>query len=191
MSRRNIVRIQMKEHHKNILLIAGTGRNSGKTTLAFRIIGNFSNNNNLVAVKISPHFHKGSQELEPVETNNRFNLYLEHDTKGSKDTARMKAAGAQTVYYVEVLDIHMEEAFDFLSVLLPPAAPVVIESPALGMIIKPGVCFIVDHPQTVFKKAEILASRITADKFINSAVEDIEQVLAQLSFDDHGWHYLV
>ena len=179
----------MKEHHKNILLIAGTGRNSGKTTLALQVIGKFSNQHDMVAVKISTHFHRGTPGLEPVETNNRFNLYLEHDMAGTKDTARMKAAGANTVYYLEVLDIHLSEAFNFLSALLPPTAPVVVESPALGRIIKPGVYFIVDHPQTVYKKPEILAGRKCASKFIDFAVEDIDVVLNHLAFEDNKWHY--
>ena len=179
----------MKKHHKNILLIAGTGRNSGKTTLALQVIGKFSNQHNMVAVKISPHFHRGTPGLDPIEINDRFSLYLEHDMAGTKDTARMKAAGANTVYYLEVFDIHLSEAFNVLSALLPPTAAVVVESPALGRIIKPGVYFIVDHPQTMYKKAEVLAGKHRADQFIDTASEDVEKVLLRLSFDDNGWHY--
>lgn len=179
----------MVERQKNILLIAGTGRKSGKTTLALKIIGDFSSLHDLVAVKISPHFHRGTSGLEPVETNHHFNLYLEHDSDGHKDTARMKAAGAKTVYYLEVRDIHLKEAFGFLSSLIPPTSPVVVESPALGQIIMPGVYFIVDHPQTIYKKAEVLAGRNKADKFINSAAEDIGVVLNHLSLDENNWQY--
>ena len=171
-----------------ILLIAGTGRNSGKTTLAVAIIARFSHLNDLVAVKISPHFHRGKTDLIPIEQNSRYNIYRDPERQGSKDSQRMAKAGADRVFYVEVRDTHLREAFEKLLELIPPDSPVIIESPALGQIVKPGVYIIADHPRTVNKKEEVLASKAAADHFINTAAEDIGIFTDRLHFDAAGWH---
>lgn len=179
----------MKPSHRNILIIAGTGRNSGKTTLALKIIKKFASQQDLVAVKISPHFHKGSHNIEPIESNRNFNLFRELNPDGGKDSALMLGAGAKKVYYIEVHDLHLQAAFDALIGRIPPSFPVVCESPALAMVITPGVHFIVDHPQTIYKKVDVLARSREADKFINTAEENMEQLVSNLSFEEEGWHF--
>ena len=47
-----------RPYHPNILTIAGTGRNVGKTTLACSIIKKMALNARITAIKITPHFHK-------------------------------------------------------------------------------------------------------------------------------------
>ena len=46
----------------NLLIIAGTGNKSGKTTLACRMIEQFRNPG-LISVKITPHFHETTPGL--------------------------------------------------------------------------------------------------------------------------------
>ena len=176
-------------HYPNILLVAGTGRNSGKTTLAVKIIQKFAGRSDLTAIKISPHFHKGANGLVAMVSSDKFNIYLERTMDGVKDSSKMLAAGASRAYYIEVHDQHLQDAFTSLLDKIPPSSPVVVESPALGRIISPGVYFIVDHPQTLNKKKELLATTSMADKFINSEIEDLDQLLSQLTLDDQGWHF--
>jgi len=47
----------MESKYPNILLVSGNGRNSGKTTLACKIIERFSKDHEITGLKISPHFH--------------------------------------------------------------------------------------------------------------------------------------
>ena len=47
----------MRPKFENILLIAGSGQNVGKTTFACQLIQNVQNQKP-IAVKITPHFHK-------------------------------------------------------------------------------------------------------------------------------------
>ena len=42
----------------NMLLVAGTGRNVGKTTFVCRIISNISKNQPIIAIKITSHIHE-------------------------------------------------------------------------------------------------------------------------------------
>jgi hypothetical protein len=173
--------------YPHILLIAGTGRNSGKTTLAACIIRRFSAPHGLIAVKISPHFHSGGEGLITLVTNDHFTIFLEKTATGEKDSVRMLAAGAETVYYIEVHDEHLLAAFSSLMKRIPPSSPVVCESPSLGRVIKPGVFFIVDHPRVSSKKADVLAMVSQADKLINTACNDHEDIINQLEFEGGQW----
>ena len=177
------------EHWRNVLLIAGTGRNSGKTTLAVKIIEGIAPLHDLYAVKISPHFHRGTSGLRPVHTSAHFNLYEEQGGDPGKDSARMVLAGAGKVYYVEVEDPHLEAAFKALSGLFPREAPVVIESPALRKVMTPGVYFIVDHPHCKEKKSEVLLSAKEAHAFINTDRADLDGVVGKLQFRKGSWSY--
>ena len=49
---------KVKIHKSNFLLVAGNGRNVGKTFLACEIIKQLSQKNEVTGVKISPHFQK-------------------------------------------------------------------------------------------------------------------------------------
>lgn len=175
--------------YPNILLIAGTGRNSGKTTLALTIIRRFSEQCRLVAVKISPHFHQGTAGLRLLDQTPHYNIYNETEVNGVKDSSRMLAAGSEEVFYVEVHDLHLQEAFEALMKRVSPSSPMLVESPALGSVIQPGLFFIVDHPQTVYKKADVLARSPQADRFINTGTENLDDLVMGISLGPSGWHF--
>jgi hypothetical protein len=177
------------KNYPHILLIAGTGRNSGKTTLAANIIRRFAARHDLTAVKISPHFHSAGQGLKRIETAGHFAIFLEQAATGDKDSARMLAAGAKKVYYIEVHDAHLPEAFGSLMKRIPPSSPVVCESPSLATVIIPGVFFIADHPRVISKKSDVLSMATQADRFINTSVDDLEDILNLLEFDEGRWLY--
>ena len=72
----------------NLLLIAGTGIKSGKTTIACRIIEQFSNLN-ITAIKISPHFHVTTLGLNIIYEEEGYAIYKETNSDATKDTSRM------------------------------------------------------------------------------------------------------
>lgn len=179
----------MKSLHNNILLIAGTGRNSGKTALACQVIESFAPAG-VTAVKISPHFHNNPKGPDVVASTSSCTIYRERNKDGMKDSARMLKAGATEAYYIEVTDANLKEAFEKLLDIIPHSAPLVIESPALRKKIKPGVFLIVDHPETRNKKEDVLEMKSLANRFINTAMENPRQVLNHLHLDENGWTYL-
>lgn len=176
----------LKSNFPTLLLIAGTGRNSGKTTLACNIIHNFTFHKP-VAIKISPHFHMGASGLDIITQNKGYNIYRENSSTSGKDSARMLKAGAEAVYYMEVLDNNLLEAFQYLMKKIPNNVPVVCESPALRKFINPGIFLIADSPYTLNKKKDVLGWKDRADYFLNSDIDDPEKLSELLHFNSLGW----
>lgn len=82
----------------NLLLIAGNGRNVGKTTLACRIIEQLSRNTKVTAIKISPHFHNFKDSEVIFKTDQCVIIAEKQDSP--KDSSLMLKAGAEKVYFV-------------------------------------------------------------------------------------------
>jgi hypothetical protein len=122
----------------NLLLIAGTGTRSGKTSMACLIIEQFRNLN-IIAVKISPHFHETTQGLNTIREETGYAIYEETNSNSTKDTSRMLKAGASRAYFAKVLDNRLKFVFDKIMRMIPEGVPVVCESPALRNYVEPGV----------------------------------------------------
>ena len=173
----------------NLLLIAGTGRNTGKTTLARSIIEKFSSGNPIIGLKISPHFHGGTKSLKAIIANTEFNIYEETSSTSGKDSSLMLKAGAARVYYIEVLDAHLKTAFGEFLNILPSQSTIVCESPALINYVRPGVFFIVDNADNKNKKEEIIQRKNRADKWIDTDFEDIHEIIGNLGITGNEWQY--
>ncbi|MBN1986446.1 MAG: hypothetical protein JW761_09090 [Prolixibacteraceae bacterium] len=132
----------MKEKFATILLIAGSGQNVGKTTLACHILQNEKEKNPL-AVKITPHFHQITEGLVEIKNGNSWALYEETCKTSNKDSSVYLQNGAAKSYLIQTLDSGLAEAFSELKKILPPKNPVVIESAALINIIQPGLFILV------------------------------------------------
>lgn len=127
----------------NLLIIAGTGRNSGKTTLACTIISQ-SGKHGIIAVKISPHEHNPSSSSVLIHSGGGFEIYRECSPGGSKDTQRMIEAGASEAYYIRADDLSVVDAFGLIYKKVPGNIPVVCESPVLRRYYVPGLFIIAD-----------------------------------------------
>lgn len=137
----------------NLLLIAGTGTKSGKTTMICRIIEQFRNMN-ITAIKITPHFHETTPGLKIITEEPGFSLYEETNSNSSKDTSRMLHSGAFKVFYAKVLDDSIKSVFDKIIDLVPEGTPIICESPALRNFIEPGL-FIIMTSDTIDKHKNI------------------------------------
>lgn len=135
----------------NLLLIAGTGTKSGKTTIACRIIEQFSNLN-ITAIKISPHMHETTSGLKTIYEEKGFVIYEETDTDSTKDSSRMLRSGASKVYFAKVLDDRLLYVFNRIRDLVHEGAPIICESPALRNFIEPGVFVIMSSETTRTRK---------------------------------------
>jgi len=175
--------------YKNILLIGGTGRNSGKSTLACKITEAFCKQHDVIAIKISPHFHQQTKGLKVVESSPDFNVFEETSLETDKDSSRMLVAGATKVYFIQVFDAGLLEAFKALVKHIPTTSPVICESPALIKYITPGLFFIADHPEVLNKKKEILSLKNKADGTINIFQDNLEHVIRNLGFSNGEWSF--
>jgi hypothetical protein len=137
----------------NLLLIAGTGTKSGKTSLACRLIEQFRNLK-IIAIKITPHFHETTHGLIILYEEPGYAIYEETDMNSDKDTSRMLKAGASKVYFAKVFDDRLHFVFNKIKDLIPQGVPIICESPALRNYIEPGA-FLIISSETINKRKNI------------------------------------
>jgi hypothetical protein len=169
----------------NLLLIAGTGTKSGKTTMGCRIIEQFSNLH-ITAVKISPHFHETTPGLKPVFEEPGFAIYEETNRDTTKDTSRMLNSGASKVYFAKVLDSRLLFVFNKIKDLIPEDTPIICESPALRNFIEPGVFIIMSSKTTNKLKNISLFLTLPHLRFKLEELSDLPSI--PIGFENGRWH---
>jgi hypothetical protein len=171
----------------NLLLIAGTGTKSGKTSLACKIIKQYSNLN-ITAIKISPHFHETTEGLISKAENKGYAIYEETNSETSKDTSRMLDAGASKVYFAKVWDDRLFYVFKKIMENIPAGVPVICESPALRNFVEPGV-FIIMTSDSINKHKNI--KHLQALPHVMYKLENLEEIDSlPFSFEDGRWRGL-
>ena len=108
----------------------------------------------LVAIKITPHFHETTPGLALIHEEEGFKIYKEANPGTNKDTSRMLKAGASKVYFAKVTDGFLHEAFNEIMKGIPASAPVICESPALRYFVSPGL-FIIMSSKAINKQKDI------------------------------------
>jgi len=171
---------------KNLLLIAGNGNKSGKTTFACRIIEQFRHAG-IMAIKITPHFHETTTGLVVIEESEGYSVYEETDAETNKDTSRMLKSGASRVFYAKVTDNHLFAAFLKILENIPPGTPVVCESPALRYFAEPGL-FVIMMSDEEFNKKNI--NRLLELPHVMFHLSKINKyVTLPIDFSDSKWIY--
>ncbi len=169
----------------NLLLIAGTGTKSGKTTMACRIIAQFKHLG-ITAIKISPHFHETTEGLNTIEEEpGGYAIYEETNNESNKDTSRMLSAGANHVYFAKVFDDRLLPVFNKIKDLIPEGTPIVCESPALRNFVEPGI-FIIMSSATPNKLKNI--SHLLELPHVMFKLEELEKIRTiPIEFEDGMW----
>jgi hypothetical protein len=129
----------------NLLLVAGTGRNSGKTTIICKIIEQFRDLE-ITSVKISPHFHPPSDGLRSYCRKPGYEIFEETNRHSLKDSSRMLQSGAKKAYYIQTTEENINQAFSEVYLNIQFDKPVICESPSLINYIKPGLFIIMTSP---------------------------------------------
>jgi hypothetical protein len=135
----------------NLIIIAGTGNKSGKTSMVCRIIKSYAQLK-ITAIKITPHFHETTEGLVPVAEEKGFAVYSETNLESTKDTSRMLHAGAEKVYFAKVWDDQLLNAFNKILENVCEGSPLICESPALRNYIEPGIFIIMTSESNYNKK---------------------------------------
>jgi len=175
------------DHLPNLLMIAGTGRKVGKTTLACNIIKHISKNHPVVGIKISPHLHQQAKGQEVITQTNDYVIIEETNVDTAKDSSRMLQTGANKVYYIQTKDRNIKAAFQILMDLIPANSPIICESGALLDYAKPGLFLLVKREgQTAFKKG-IDQLPYTPDRWITFDGMDFDLVFSSVSFSSDGF----
>ena len=170
-----------------LLIIAGTGRNTGKTTLACTIIRRFSPLKSVIGIKITPHFHKNSESgkvLIDME-----NLYVAEETDSStgKDSSLMLKAGAIKSYFVMATDEHLREAFGEILKLIQSDSILVCESGGLRHHVIPGLFLMMKNSGTGSLKPGAEKLMRKADRGITFDGEKIDFDISTIELNDTRW----
>lgn len=146
----------MRDENKNIrvdlpnfLLVAGNGRNVGKTWFSCQVIKHLSRNCEVSAIKVSAHIHPYNQN-DAIFIDENF-VVLEEKNISTKDSSLMLQAGAEKVYFIMASQKYLEKAFLKLKPFLPSHA-IVCESGGLHEFIQPGLFFFVNTPKKEITK---------------------------------------
>jgi molybdopterin-guanine dinucleotide biosynthesis protein A len=161
----------------NVLLIGATGRNVGKTEYAVRLCARLAADGPVAAVKITVikaggegRCPRGGQGCGVCSSlGERPFILQQDDCPGSgKDTHRLRAAGAQPVWWLRVREQELAAGLVALAAELDPAVPVVAESNSARHGLEPGLFLIIQDSggavkascQRVLPYADVLARRI-------------------------------
>lgn len=162
---------------KNLLLIGGSGRNVGKTTLALEIIKIFSKQAEIIGLKVSTH-HKGDELKHGTHTiipADNYVINIEKNDIPRKDTARMLQSGVSDAYYIESAGEKVKIAFEeFYNKYNPLSNPVICESRSLRKYIKPGIYILLLGPN--------------GDKLITDEEKSLADIIYSVNFEDHNFN---
>lgn len=172
---------------KNLLLISGSGRNCGKTTLACEIIKNVSKTMNVYALKISPHFHQLGKEQELLFQQEGFSIFKEKDMYSGKDSSRLLRAGAKESLYVQCEDDILSEAFISVMRFIPEGCPVVCESGALAKSYNPGLFLLLEGESRGQNKKSFLDNKRLADQLVHFDGHHFSVNMHQVTFNGKAW----
>jgi hypothetical protein len=99
---------------KNILIVSGSTKKVGKTTLVCTILKQLGNKENIVAIKISPHFHDVTTKQILLSNSKQYHIYRETERDPIADSSRYLNAGASNSYYIQAKDEAVNTAFNEL-----------------------------------------------------------------------------
>jgi len=118
------------------MLVSGSGRNVGKTSFIRRVIKQNANRK-IAAIKITPHFHEPTASLSPILVTDNYRIFQETDLTSGKDSSLFLQSGAEKVFYIQVTDAYLDEAFRIISKYIDGDQPIIVESAALRKFIIP------------------------------------------------------
>ncbi len=170
-----------------MLLIGSTGRGSGKTALATKIIAHFKDHTDIIGLKVSTiHSNKGeclrggSGCRVCTSLDGPFALTEETSKNGSNDTSKLLSAGAHRVYWLCTKERHLASAVAFFLERVSPTGLIVCESNSVRAVVKPGSFLMTTDLRNEQIKASAREVRPFADRIItydgttqNFRVEDL------------------
>jgi hypothetical protein len=168
-----------------LLIVSGSGKKAGKTTLVSSIVRAMKNKYRIVAIKISPHFHPVQYDNFLYHEPGKFTIYEENSLFPENDSSKMKQSGAYRVFYIQVKDIHVWEAFlksmDYVDV----DSPVICESGSLGKVIDPGLSAFVSRESIEIFSRKLIHNLV----IVNRDDEQFRSVVDQITYRAGQWEF--
>jgi hypothetical protein len=171
----------------NWLIVYGTNRNAGKTTLITRIISRFHSEIPICAIKISPHFHHLEEDAVILARTGDFVLAREDKSLTGKDSSRMLDAGADLVLYVQVWDNNLDRVLPIIIENIIPGSAVICESGWARSLVDPGLFLILNRKDDTEIKENVSKFKPLADWWIEFDGDDFDFKPEDLIFENGNW----
>lgn len=179
----------MINYYPNILIVSGSGRKVGKTSLISELIKGKSAEFEIAAVKISPHVHDSTSIQQMVFSKGNCKIFIESEFN-LKDSSVFLKSGAKPVYYMQTDDINLKEGFNFIISELKNKL-VVCESGMLSSLIKPGVSVYIESEFNLAVNKNKTNARSRAGLVISSDRNNLSDVLKNINerivIKDNKW----
>ena len=166
----------------NMLLVAGTGRNVGKTTFVCKVIENVSKKLPVIAIKITPHVHNLCDSCVTLFKSDKLTITEETSKTLPKDSSKMLAAGAQKVYFIQGADDQLEKVIEFLRKIIPESTAIICESAALRNFINPSLFVLMS-----VKSNGVNTKNADKVSLANLHIWDYKYNATEFCFESGGW----
>lgn len=149
----------------NLIIIGGSSRNVGKTTLALKLIRKYCETESVIGLKVTSmrpgeeSFH-GSHKSYNLQ---QYRIVEETSADIKKDTSRMLQAGAKKVYYIETPDHLLSNALNAIIEKVGRENPIICESRSLRKVVNPGLFVLLKHFDHMMIKPEFRLFEELAD----------------------------
>ena len=169
----------------NMVLVGASGRNSGKTTLACRLIQSWQERWPVIALKVvsvgqeGRRCHRGHDGCGLcTDLSGPYRLTEETDATSPKDTAQMLRAGAKKSFLLVCRETHLPEGFAAFLQQTPPGALLVCESNTLRKYAVPGVFLFANASAADTLKPSAHIARPLADGLVTPGGRPAEDMVA-------------
>jgi len=166
----------------NYIIIGSTGRNTGKTEFACRLIDIHSKERTVIGIKVvainknegsCPRGGTGCGICSSLKGD--YEIIQEKDRTTKKDTSRMLQSGATASYLVKVDKKKVEKGIKAVVKLIPENAFVVVESNSARTAIEPGLFLVIKN----LNENTVKPSCAHVIEFANKVIE----------FDNKQWDF--
>lgn len=181
-----------------LVLIGGAQRDAGKTSFASALIRRVGAGRPVVGAKVTVIRNEGrggcarGGEGCGVCVSLAGRPFLLEEERGAlprKDTARLLAAGADSVWWLRVAEASLAEGRDALLAHVDPGAVVVCESNSFRMAVEPDLFLLVDDPRQADSKASCRAVLPLVDALVHSFDRSFDPRPDSIWLHDGRWSY--
>lgn len=169
-----------------MLLLAGTGRDSGKTLYGCRVLSHWCSSQTIYSIKITPHFHKSIRTGKIIHDDPDLFIAEELIAGTAKDSMRFLEAGAKRSFFIMTQDERLGDALEILFREVSGNFFWICESGGAQQYVKPGLFLLISQAGVEEKKEGNALHKLADQKIVRTgSVFDIPAENIQIS--EEGW----
>ena len=181
--------LDKKTRIKHLLVVAGAGRNVGKTDSICRLIRHFSGIYSIYALKVSA-IYPDETLYHGDHSDDTYGgvLFEEKRTDSSKDTSKMLLSGAQKVFYLRGDGTEIQQGFEEFMKKSQDADLIICESNSLHEYVTPGMHVLIASSDKAMKpRARLIVDKVDLILYSSEATKSVDCSSIKYSVSK-GWH---